>query len=69
MAIATFALNCFVFLPAAMVLAFPAGLGAIGAWMGATGHIIILAGFLFARFARGQWQHIRIFSEDAAAPI
>ncbi|MCX5769803.1 MAG: MATE family efflux transporter [Candidatus Hydrogenedentes bacterium] len=66
MAIATFALNYFVFLPAAMVLAFPAGLGAIGAWIGATGHIIILAGFLFARFARGQWQHIRIFSEDAA---
>ncbi|HUW63057.1 MAG TPA: MATE family efflux transporter [Candidatus Bathyarchaeia archaeon] len=67
MAVATFVLNYFVFLPAAMLLAFSAGWGAIGAWTGATAYIVILSGFLFTRFARGQWQHIRIFSEDVAA--
>jgi len=59
MATATFNLAYFVFLSAAMVLAFPTELAA-------TGYMITLAGFLFTRFARGQWQHIGIFSEDAA---
>lgn len=64
MAILTFLLAYLGFLPAAMLLAFPVGLGAIGAWTGATAYIIILAAFLFTRFARGKWQHIRIFSSD-----
>ena len=68
-AVATFILAYFVFLPAAMLLAFTAGLGAIGAWIGATAYIVILSGFLFTRFARGQWQHIQIFSEDVVTPI
>ena len=50
MATATFSLAYFVFLPAAMVLAFPARLGA-------TAYIIILAGPLFTgRFAARCWR-------------
>ena len=67
MAAITFILAYFGFLPAAIYLAFPAGLGAIGAWTGATAYIMILAAFLFTRFARGKWQHMRIFSEDVPA--
>jgi Na+-driven multidrug efflux pump len=64
MAMVTFLLNYFFFLPLAMTLAFVVHLGAIGAWIGATCHIIILSGILFTRFAKGKWQQIRIFSED-----
>jgi len=67
MAVATFVLAYFVFLPASMLLAFAAGWGAIGAWTGATIYIVILSGILFTRFKRGEWQHIRIFAEDTDA--
>lgn len=69
MAIATFLLAYGLFLPAALLLAFAAGWGAIGAWTGATAYIVILSGILFTRFARGKWQHIQIFSEDIAAEL
>ncbi len=64
MAGVTFLLAYGLFLPLAIFLAFPAKLGAMGAWYGATAYIILLAAFLFTRFARGHWQHIRLFSED-----
>lgn len=67
MAVATFMLAYFVFLPTSMMLAFMAGWGAIGAWAGATFYIIILSGILFTRFKRGEWQHIRIFAEETEA--
>ena len=56
------------FLPTALTLAFVVKWEAIGAWIGATAYIIGLSGFLFYRFRSGRWRHIRIFSEDAAAP-
>ena len=51
------------FLPLALLLAFVAGWGAIGAWIGATVYIIGLSGVVFRRFRGERWRHIRIFSE------
>jgi len=66
MAIMTFLFAYFFFLPLALALAFPAGLGAVGAWIAATVYIIGLSGLLFTRFRGGRWQRIRIFAEDLA---
>jgi len=64
MAVVTFFFAYFFFLPLSMILAFPFGLGAVGAWVGATAYIIGLSGFLFTRFYSGRWREIRIFSEE-----
>jgi len=58
---------CF-FLPLALILAFPAGLGAVGAWIGATVYVIGLSGLFFSRFWGERWRQIRIFSEDLRPP-
>lgn len=50
-----------VFLPLAWGLALPVGLGALGAWIGATIYIILISGVLFSRFHNEKWRHIRIF--------
>jgi Na+-driven multidrug efflux pump len=49
-----------------MALAFGAGWGATGAWIGATAYIIGLSGLLYRRFRGGRWREIAIFSEDPA---
>jgi len=54
----------FVFLPLAMLLAWPMRLGAVGAWIGATVYIVGLSGFFFRRFRSERWRNIRIFSAD-----
>jgi MATE family multidrug resistance protein len=54
------------FLPSATVLAFVAGLGAVGAWLGATVYIIALSGIIFWRFNSERWRNINIFSESTA---
>ncbi len=64
MAIATFFFAYLFFLPLSLALAFAAGRGAVGAWIGATAYIIGLSGVLFTRFYRGRWQHIQIFASD-----
>lgn len=51
------------FLPLALLLAFVADWGAIGAWIGATVYIVALSGAVFRRFQGERWRHIRIFSE------
>jgi MATE family multidrug resistance protein len=53
------------FLPLSMCLAFVAGWGAVGAWIGATAYIIGLSGILYMRFRSGRWREIRIFSPHA----
>ncbi|HOV75707.1 MAG TPA: MATE family efflux transporter [Candidatus Hydrogenedentes bacterium] len=50
------------FLPLSLILAFPAGWGAVGAWIGATAYIIGLSGLLFRRFRSGRWREMDIFS-------
>ncbi len=52
------------FLPLALLLAFPLGLGPIGAWGGATVYIILLAGVMLWRFGAERWRNIQIFSDD-----
>lgn len=54
-------------LPVSYALAYPAGLGAVGAWMGATVYIILIDGVLFWRFRSEKWRDIKIFTEPAAA--
>lgn len=56
-------------LPVAYALAYWAGLGAVGAWMGATVYIIFMAGILFWRFRSERWRDIKIFSEPAPVQI
>lgn len=51
-------------LPVAYMLAYWTGLGAVGAWLGATVYIIIMAGILFWRFRSEKWRDIKIFSEE-----
>ncbi|MBX7257383.1 MAG: MATE family efflux transporter [Candidatus Hydrogenedentes bacterium] len=53
-----------VFLPAAVVLAFPLKLEAVGAWIGATIYIIGLSGLLFRRWHGERWRNIKIFASD-----
>jgi len=53
--------------PVSLLLVWPEGWGAVGAWIGATLYIIGLSGFLFARFYGEEWRHIRIFSQDRIA--
>ncbi|MBI2434182.1 MAG: MATE family efflux transporter [Candidatus Hydrogenedentes bacterium] len=55
-----------IFLPAATVLAIPLHGGAVGAWIGATIYIILLAGMMFFRFRSGRWREINIFGEPPA---
>jgi Na+-driven multidrug efflux pump len=55
-------------LPVAYILAYKVGLGAVGAWMGATVYIIFMAGILFWRFRSERWRDIKIFSEPTAVP-
>jgi len=62
-AVVTFLLAYFFFLPVAMLLAFTLKMGAVGAWVGATIYIIGLSGILLWRFRGGRWQEIVIFSE------
>lgn len=50
-------------LPVAYVLCYPAGWGAVGAWVGATFYIILLSGVLLHRFHGEKWRDIKIFSE------
>lgn len=57
----TFVFAYFLFLPLSMTLAFLAGWGAVGAWIGATVYIIALSGILFKRFAGGRWREISLF--------
>jgi len=63
-AVITFALAYFFFLPLSMYLAFVMGWAAVGAWVGATAYIIGLSGILFRRFRGGRWRQIQIFSEE-----
>ena len=63
-AVVMFLFAYFFFLPLAIVLAFFARMGALGAWIGATAYIIGLSGILFARFRGERWRHIRIFTQD-----
>lgn len=65
----TFISAYLIFLPLALVLAFPLEGRTYGAWVGATVYIIALSGFLFARFHSEKWRDIQIFSEDIAAPM
>lgn len=51
------------FLPLSLILAFLAGWGTVGAWIGATSYIIGLSLILLQRFRNGEWQSIRIFSQ------
>ena len=53
-----------VFLPVAYVFAYPGGMGAFGAWIGASVYIIGLSGVLFWRFSGERWREINIFSEE-----
>ena len=55
---------CF-FLPLSLLLAFSAGWGAVGAWMGATTYIILLSGVVLFRFRQGRWRTIKIFTEPS----
>jgi MATE family multidrug resistance protein len=64
-AIITFVFAYVFFLPLSMALAFWAGWGAVGAWIGATAYIIGLSGILYLRFRGGGWKEIRIFSREA----
>jgi len=64
MAIATFLLAYLFFLPLALLMAFAVGLGAVGAWVGATAYIIVLSGILFSRFRSGHWRRITIFVNE-----
>lgn len=57
----------FFFLPLALLLSFPLGLEATGAWIGATAYIILLSGLFFSRFHGERWRHIRIFAADRVA--
>jgi MATE family multidrug resistance protein len=66
-AVLTFAFAYFFFLPLSAGLAFPAGLGAVGAWIGATAYIIGLSGLLFRRFHSNRWREIQIFSEGTVS--
>ncbi|MBI4557949.1 MAG: MATE family efflux transporter [Candidatus Hydrogenedentes bacterium] len=64
MAVITVAGAYLVFLPLAIMFAWPLRLGAIGAWIGATIYIIGISGFLFRRFHGERWRRIRIFHDD-----
>lgn len=64
-AIITFVFAYGFFLPLSIGLAFWAGWGAVGAWIGATAYIIGLSGILYLRFRGGGWKEVRIFTGDA----
>lgn len=53
-----------VFLPLAVVLAWPLGGGAVGAWIGATIYIVGISGFFVMRFRSERWRHIRVFATE-----
>jgi MATE family multidrug resistance protein len=60
--------GCYLFfLPISLALAFGAGWGAVGAWVGATIYIIGLSLVLLMRFRGGRWRHIQIFLEPPVA--
>lgn len=66
-----FAITCAAygfFLPLSLLLAFPAGMDAIGAWIGATAYIVGISGVLIARFRRGRWRKIDIFLKTPVQP-
>ncbi len=59
----------FGFLPLAILLAWVADLGAVGAWVGATIYIIGVSGLIFYRFYSEKWRDISIFlKEDVGVP-
>ena len=53
-----------IFLPLAIFVACVLGLGAVGAWIGATIYIIGLSFVIYRRFMGERWRHINIFSES-----
>lgn len=55
------------FLPISLYFDRVMGLGAVGAWVGATVYIIVLSGILFMRFYGGRWGKISIFSDTFSA--
>lgn len=57
----TLALAYGFFLPLALLLAFWARMGTVGAWLGATAYIIGLSGLLLRRFRSGRWRNMDIF--------
>ncbi len=62
---ATFVGTYFFSLPLAWLLAWPMGLGAVGAWIGATVYIIVLSAVLLHRFHGEKWRGISIFSSGS----
>jgi multidrug resistance protein, MATE family len=70
-AVTMFLVSYLVFLPLAVVFAWAARLGAVGAWLGATVFIIGLSMVLLRRFRSEGWRKIRIFSTapEAGFPI
>lgn len=63
MLMVTFVSAYLVFIPSAVVLAFPLGGGALGAWIGAAIYIAVLSLFMWLRFRGERWRDINIFSE------
>ena len=55
-------------LPLAWLFSGPVGLGAKGAWLGATIYIILLSVAFLWRFRSEAWRDINIFSQDSALP-
>lgn len=53
-------------LPLAWLFSTPLGMGALGAWVGATIYIMVLSGILLYRFRSEGWRKVQIFSEDPA---
>lgn len=51
-----------VFIPCAIVLAFPLGGGVLGAWIGAAVYILVLSVLMWGRFRGERWREMNIFS-------
>ena len=61
MMVLTFVMSYLVFLPLAVLFGFVLQGGVLGAWLGATLFIMLLAGLLFRRFYSEAWLGINIF--------
>ncbi|MFC2171488.1 MATE family efflux transporter [Acidobacteriota bacterium] len=48
------------FIPLALILAYPAGLGILGGWTGGVIHLMVVAVILAWRFRRGAWKRTKI---------
>lgn len=64
-AMASVGASWFVMVPVAYVLAVPMGLGAVGAWLGITAEIIVLAAVLAYRFQGQAWEQRAAQSQRA----